>query len=356
MYDRSDWRENTWLGLRKNRGSRTTPEITRQLELIKCMTLRGPTAVAACRGLLANGEASAQVKRALQEALIKQTAPDQALVKNHKHSSLNTGDTLLTNNAIKNEIQSSEPPIAQSTSALGKYHALIIGNDAYQHFPSLETAIADAKAVAELLQSAYGFRTHVLLNANRYHILSELSRLRSDLTPEANLLIYYAGHGYLDEHTRRGYWLPIDAERSNPANWVSTSDLNDMLLALPAKRVLIVADSCYAGTLAPNAPFSTKSNAVSNEVGHRTRAVLTSGGLELVLDSGHFGHSVFASTFLAQLRGNHGRLTTAEVFPDIRREVQRWSDQTPQLAFLKSAGHTGGDFIFARVHSAALSH
>ncbi len=31
----------------------------------------------------------------------------------------------------------------------------------------------------------------------------------------AGSVLYYAGHGFLDEQADHGYWLPIDAERDS---------------------------------------------------------------------------------------------------------------------------------------------
>ncbi len=40
------------------------------------------------------------------------------------------------------------------------------------------------------------------------------------------LLIYYAGHGYLDERTSTGYWQPVDAEKDNDVYWLSTDEIS----------------------------------------------------------------------------------------------------------------------------------
>ena len=39
----------------------------------------------------------------------------------------------------------------------GAYYALVIGNNAYQYLPELDTAMSDAKAVSRLLEKEYGF-------------------------------------------------------------------------------------------------------------------------------------------------------------------------------------------------------
>jgi hypothetical protein len=137
------------------------------------------------------------------------------------------------------------PLWAQPPVDFGRYHALVIGNDHYKHLRKLTTA----EAVATLLEDKYGFAVEVLEDATRSEILSALNRLRGELTERDNLLIYYAGHGDLDEATDTGYWQPVDAEPGTDVNWIPTSDITLRLTAMNAKHILVVADSCYAGAL-----------------------------------------------------------------------------------------------------------
>ena len=191
----------------------------------------------------------------------------------------------------------------------GRYKALVIGNNNYRDLPDLKTAVNDARAVAKLLTDDYGFDTKLLIDATRGDIFTELGRLRATLTPDDNLLIYYAGHGVLDEIGQQGYWLPVDAENDIQTNWISNSDITTTLRAIRAKHVMVVADSCYSGTLVRAAVVNIKTAAarrawVSRMTTKRARTALVSGGLEPVTDQGSGGHSVFAGAFLAALREN----------------------------------------------------
>jgi hypothetical protein len=152
---------------------------------------------------------------------------------------------------VKRDIPQPQAPTPKGapTVGFGHYHALVIGNNAYAHLLPLETAVNDAKAVADLLSHAYGFNVVLLLDATREAIVIALDKLRAMLTEQDNLLIYYAGHGVLDKEAERGYWLPVDAHEDTRANWLATITITDTLKAMTAKHALVVSDSCYAGTL-----------------------------------------------------------------------------------------------------------
>jgi hypothetical protein len=243
------------------------------------------------------------------------------------------------------------PRAAPEAPRDGRYLALVIGNEQYVDFERLRTPLADVRAIADVLTRQYGFKVTTLANATRYQIVSALSRLRQEATERDNVLIYYAGHGYLDDTTSRGYWLPVDAEHDNLGNWLSTSDITDVLAGLQAKHALILADSCFSGTLlrsALNVSIDERQSMLHKLSSRRSRSIMTSGGLEPVVDNGGGRHSVFAKALLEALRDNRQRLEAARLFMQIRDRVSVNATQTPQYGPLRNAGHEGGDFIFER--------
>ncbi len=241
----------------------------------------------------------------------------------------------------------------------GNYHALIIGNEDYLHLQKLDTPVNDANAIAKVLHDHYGFRNTLLLNANRYQILSAINKLREDMTDKDNLLIYYAGHGTLDRVNMRGYWQPVDAEESNTANWISTFDITDLLNVMSAKGVLVIADSCYSGAmtlssvpnLAAGLSEEKRLQAFKQISSKRSRTVLTSGGLAPVLDGGGDGHSLFSKALLDMLENNHDIVEGLKLYQNTGKKVSfeaskiRFS-QVPQYAAIRNAGHEAGDFFF----------
>ncbi len=257
-------------------------------------------------------------------------------------------------------VTAATPPLSADGLQLGKFYALIIGNDDYKNLPTLTTPVNDARAVDKVLRERYGYKTRLLINATRYGILSALNDLRKTLTPQDNLLIYYAGHGEIDPVNSRGYWLPVDAELDNPAGWISNAAVTDMISAMQAMHIMVVADSCYSGTLtgvtlprySAALPVAEQKEWLQTIMGLRARTVLTSGGVEPVLDTGAGGdHSIFAQAFLEALKNNKRLLEGYTLYRDVLKEVSSSAaalneHQTPEYAPIMHAGHEAGEFFF----------
>jgi hypothetical protein len=243
------------------------------------------------------------------------------------------------------------PPVTASSLDFGSYHALVIGINNYQTLPKLRTASNDASSMASLLQERYGFKVRLLLDATRADILRSINVYRQTLTLRDNLLIYYAGHGWLDEDADMGYWLPVDAGEQDPTNWISNGSITAALRAMLAKHVLVIADSCYSGKLARGINIRLRASDYYERICRKkARTVMASGGLEPVSDRGHKGeHSVFASALIEALEENQDILDATLLFSKIRRPVVLNSDQTPEYSDIRKAGHDGGDFLFVPI-------
>ncbi|WP_089945521.1 caspase family protein [Candidatus Entotheonella palauensis] len=240
-----------------------------------------------------------------------------------------------------------KPPAASSS----RYYAVVIGIDAYAHLGQLDTAVTDAMAVTQVLEEQYGFNVIFLPDATRTDIVQILDNLNAVLTPQDNLLIYYAGHGIVDED-ERGYWLPQDALPDVRSEWLATSEITEIVKAIAAKHVMVVADSCYSGTGVrngtdgkPAAGDARKAN-LERIDGLRSRTVMTSGGLKPVADRGGGRHSVFAKAFLTALYTNGEVLEGQRLFAKMRPWIAVSSSQTPAYANIRHAQHEGGDFLF----------
>jgi uncharacterized caspase-like protein len=261
-------------------------------------------------------------------------------------------------------VDKATPPPGQAVKdkpsiAFGTYHALVIGNTIYAHWPSLNTPGQDARAIAEVLSRKYGFKTKALLNATRFDILQALNDLRKMLTENDNLLVYYAGHGHWEQQIQRGYWVPVDSDTDSDVNWISTVAITDILSAMSARHVLIVADSCYSGALTRSALARLEAGMSNEARDHwlksmaekRSRTVLSSGGIQPVLDEGGGNHSVFAKAFLDVLASNAEILDGQRLGLEVAARVSYAAasvrvEQDPQYAPIRYSGHEAGDFLF----------
>lgn len=237
---------------------------------------------------------------------------------------------------------------------LGNYHALVIGNNSYQNFDNLNTAVNDAKAIGKVLKESYGYQVKVLENADHIKILQTLADYQEKLTKQDNLIVYYAGHGLLDER-QNGYWIPTDAQSDDKKSWISNDAITNFMSSMNAKHVMVIADSCYSGTMSGSAirpfPEEVAENDLLFTSRVKARTVMTSGGLQPVLDSGGNGHSIFAAALLDVLKENDGVMEGYRLFKALEQQVRLRSKlsgvpQVPEYTAIKHAGHEGSEYYF----------
>ena len=144
---------------------------------------------------------------------------------------------------IGRQANSSTASEALADIQFGNYHGLVFGANNYNHLTKLKTAINDAKSIAASLEKTDGFKVRLLLDPARGDIIDAFDDYLETLEFQDNLLIYYAGHGWLDKTTDRGYWLPVDAKQGRRSKWLSNTDIADTLKSRAAKHVMVITDS-----------------------------------------------------------------------------------------------------------------
>src|SRR6266498_1027668 len=80
---------------------------------------------------------------------------------------------------VRGVVEDTQPGAA--TLQPGSYFALVIGNNNYKYLNKLQTAVNDAKDVAQMLRDTYGFSVKVLYDATRDDILTALVDYRKTL-------------------------------------------------------------------------------------------------------------------------------------------------------------------------------
>ena len=240
---------------------------------------------------------------------------------------------------------------------LGDYWVLAIGIDRYQYWPALRNAVNDARGVVGIMTKHYGVKAeHVVTlfdeQATKENIFNAFLDLKARLKDRDSLLIYYAGHGVLDDFGD-GSWIPAGSRKGQFADYIDTARINRMIGKLPARHVFLVADACYSGSL-----FATRGvrrpvqfdNRYFVENNRRmSRQALTSGGIEEVLDDGRNGHSIFAYHFLRELELNREPyLPASRLASRVEEMVVRNAAQEPRYDHLRNTQDEDGEFFFIR--------
>jgi hypothetical protein len=232
-----------------------------------------------------------------------------------------------------------------------KYYALVIGISDYRD-PQItdldELPIRDAENLANILTTQYTFEKEnvkLLRNSTRSEILRAFDNLSNTLTDKDNLLIFYAGHGYYDEKTELGYWLPADAEANFTANWIYNDVLVANLKRIQTKHTLLISDACFSGSI-----FKTRSMMTNAPMAYQkkyelpSRKAITSGVLKTVPNK-----SVFLKYITNRLDNYEEKyMSASQLFQSVEIPVANNSPNTPQYGDIQNVGDEGGDFIFIR--------
>ena len=230
----------------------------------------------------------------------------------------------------------------------GKYYALIIGNNNYQDkaIGTLDQPINDATKLYNVLTSKYTFdvsNTYFLKNASFTQMIEAFDNLSQKITPNDNLLIFYAGHGHWDENKELGYWLPVDAKQNSTAFWIANSRISDYMKSIKSKHTLLITDACFGGSIfKTRSAFNDASRAINELYESPSRKAMTSGNLNPVPDK-----SIFLPYLVKGLNDNQEKyLATDKLFNTFREIVSNNSSSTPQYGVIQNSGDELGEFIF----------
>jgi tetratricopeptide (TPR) repeat protein len=226
-------------------------------------------------------------------------------------------------------------------------YLFIIGINNYLYWPKLNNAVKDAQDLRDLLTSRYEFsmkNTYELYNekATYDNIRNELIKIKNDMTPLDNLLIYYAGHGDYDEKMESGSWVPVNARDTVKTDFIQTVIIKDFLEKIKAKHIILIADACFSGSLF----VSKKVEYTERDDQTPSRWALSSGNIEVVADGATGSNSPFAQTLIKVLSDSRKSIAISELIGAVKTGVKNITEQTPIGRPLKMEANKGGDFVF----------
>jgi filamentous hemagglutinin family protein len=230
----------------------------------------------------------------------------------------------------------------------GRRVALLFAVEQYidDSVSDLGTPSEDATLIDGVLRQRLGFETRVYRDPTRSEIFDAIRDVARELTEDDQLVVYYAGHGYSFYGTDLAYWLPADAETTRANAWISSAELSRLFHRIPARQILMIADSCYSGGFAGDAVEQVDDVPLAELAQRRAVMAMTSGGDEPVADGAE--NSPFARALADEL----GRLDRAQplsvAFEPVRSRVEQEMPQTPNYGIVRFAGFDdGADFVVA---------
>ncbi len=226
---------------------------------------------------------------------------------------------------------------------IGKQYLVMIAIDKYEKWLPLKNPVKDAKEIKNILTSLYYIDEVIELydkEATKANIMKLFEKLISKLTVTDSLLFVYAGHGFLDEISDTGFWIPVNGGTDVYAqeNWLPNTQIRGLISKLKASHICLIADACFSGDILSSTRgiSPTINNEYFKKAYERTsRQVLTSGASEAVPDRSEFCRLLK----MALEKNKSPYLDPVMLYNEIRLGVK---DTLPMTGNLKETGHQDG--------------
>jgi uncharacterized caspase-like protein len=219
--------------------------------------------------------------------------------------------------------------------------ALIIGNEDYGKF---QTGLQSDQNVLFARNDALVFReyaiktlgvsekhTFLLTDATRGQMSREIERITelAKLTPDAEIIFYYAGHGLPDFETYQSYLIPVDVTASNLEDAIKLRDLYAKLASSKASKIIVILDACFSGggrgenglLAARTVKIRPKSDIIEGNI----VAFTATSGKEVSLPFESQSHGLFTYYLLRKLQETEGNVTLDELGQHLESEIPKAS-------------------------------
>lgn len=238
--------------------------------------------------------------------------------------------------------------IPTTSSTAENSFAVIIANEKYSNESQVEYAINDGRTFKEYCRKTLGLpdiNIHYRENATKNNIEQEIdwvTKVAEAFGNDAQIIIYYAGHGIPDEETSTAYLLPVDGIGNNIKTGYSLISLYDKLSSLPARNVIVLMDACFSGTKRGEGMLTS-----ARGVAIKAKATQPQGNLlvfsaaqgeETAYPYQEKGHGMFTYFLLKKLQETKGNCTLGEIGDYVKSQVARRSivvngkSQTPTMS------------------------
>ena len=233
--------------------------------------------------------------------------------------------------------------------------ALVIGNSNYQNVAQLPNPANDAKAVAQLLNTA-GFEVISATDLNHNQMIQAIQDFSGKIAgrgPNTVAMVYYAGHGV--QLAGENYLVPVDAKISSEPDLINGSvrlvDVMATLEAIPSRMRIVILDACRNNPF-PSLNDAGRGLAIVDAPNGSIVGYSTAPGTEALDGAGD--HSPYTAAFLRL--AHEKNLPIEQLFKRVRLDVNNSTDghQTPwESSSLTSDFYFFGDTAVAATRAPA---
>lgn len=244
--------------------------------------------------------------------------------------------------AVKSELMEG---LTQIKGTQSKRFALVIGNEDYNimkrestYQPNVEYAIQDATTFAQYAQNVMGVpSTNIILLKNATYIemkqsLVKLETLAKRNPGELEIIVYYAGHGQVDNDSHESYLIPVDVSLTTPTFGFKLEDFYSSLSSCNAKRSIVFLDACYSG-VGRGIVVKPRDTPIKGNLIVMTATSST----QRSMPYHDKGHGMFTYFLLKTLKDSQGTISIGNLFEEVHSAVETNSiwinnmEQTPEL-------------------------
>lgn len=231
-------------------------------------------------------------------------------------------------------------------------YALIIGNYDYHSYQNglnseqdVPFAAEDATMFKEYCEKTLGIEAKnisFLSNATAAKMNQEIDFITSLAAndPQAEIVFYYAGHGFPDELTKTSYLIPVDVNVTNLSSAIALYDLYQKLSATQAQKITVFLDACFSGGGRDMGLLASRGIKVTPQKDNLSGNIVVFSATtadQVALPYSDKKHGMFTYFLLKKLQESRGDCTYGELFDYLNSNVVESSlrvnrkDQAPEV-------------------------
>ncbi|HRG58436.1 MAG TPA: tetratricopeptide repeat protein [Bacteroidia bacterium] len=236
----------------------------------------------------------------------------------------------------------------EQKNPMGRTWVIFIENSDYQNLPSLEGTKKDVLTMRNALANYSISKVIYKPNMTKAQMDKFFSiELRDQVNKGhvQSLLVWFAGHGrYLNE---TGYWLPIDASKTDEYTYFPITSLKGYLSLYKLRHTLVISDACetgpafYLAMRGENKPINC-GDWESTKL--KSAQVFTSSDREKASDN-----SIFTKTFANILNNAPDKCISIEKITEkVTSAVEQNQKQKPKFGNISGLEDQNGTFFFIK--------